>query len=164
MKWYFPALLPREVYISNYHHLRKEITGRAAAAAAATGIFIYFPSCVLQRCGKRDRARQRSLIYDGLMVVWAAYERKVRESTVNTFDYSLMWCMFWSSFDAKDLKKTRILVITIVLGEQALIGRGSMVLVWKKGEWTRKREYNIITARVNVHVFGCVSKPTVLST
>lgn len=54
--------------ISNYHHLRKEITGRAAAAAAA-GIFIYFPSCVLQRCGKRDRVRQRYLIYDGLMVV-----------------------------------------------------------------------------------------------
>lgn len=41
MKWYFPALELGEVYISNYHHLRKEITGRAAAAA--TGIFIYFP-------------------------------------------------------------------------------------------------------------------------
>lgn len=41
MKWYFAALALRKVYVSNYHHLRKEITGRAAAAAAA-GIFIYF--------------------------------------------------------------------------------------------------------------------------
>lgn len=168
MKWYFPALVLREVYISNYPHLRKEITGRAAAAAAAaTGIFIYFPSCVLQRCGKRDRARQRSLIYDGLMVVWAAYERKVRESTANTFDYPLMWCMFWSSLDGvwrKGFKENQDTGNNNCPWGTSLDRKRINSADLKKGERTRKREYNIITARVNVHVFGCVSKPSVLST